>query len=80
MLRLTAEEIDRRKIRTVGLLATDGTIQTGIYERLFEEHGVTVVKPDAEGQKQIMALKLKDILSIPNITKPELQNVADSQT
>ena len=56
MLRLTAEEIDRRKIRTVGLLATDGTIQTGIYERLFEEHGVTVVKPDAAGQKQIMAL------------------------
>ena len=56
MLRLTAEEIDRRKIRTVGLLATDGTIQTGIYERLCEEHGVTVVKPDAAGQKQIMAL------------------------
>lgn len=38
MLRLTAEEIDRRRIKTVGLLATDGTIQTGIYERLFEEH------------------------------------------
>ena len=56
MLRLTAEEIDRRKIKTVGLLATDGTIQTGIYERLFGEHGVAVVKPDAAGQKQIMAL------------------------
>ena len=56
MLRLTAEEIDRRKIKTVGLLATDGTIRTGIYERLFGEHGVAVVKPDAAGQKQIMAL------------------------
>ncbi|MBS5879782.1 MAG: amino acid racemase, partial [Clostridium sp.] len=56
MLRLTAEEIDRRKIKTVGLLATDGTIQTGIYERLFGEHSVAVVKPDAAGQKQVMAL------------------------
>ena len=53
---LTAEEIDRRKIKTVGLLATDGTIQTGIYERLFGEHGVAVVKPDAAGQKRVMAL------------------------
>ncbi len=56
MLRLTAEEIDRRGVRTVGLLATDGTIATGIYERLFEGHGVKVLKPDAEGQKRIMAL------------------------
>ena len=56
MLRLTADEIDRRGIKTVGLLATDGTIQTGIYEQLFEAHGVTVRKPDAMGQKQIMAL------------------------
>lgn len=56
MLQLTAEEIDRRGIKTVGLLATDGTINTGIYEKLFEEHGVKVIKPDPEGQKLVMGV------------------------
>ncbi|MBQ7113640.1 MAG: amino acid racemase [Clostridia bacterium] len=56
MLQLTAEEIDRRGIKTVGLLATDGTINTGIYEKLFEEHGVKVIKPDAEHQKLVMGV------------------------
>lgn len=56
MLQLTAEEIDRRGIRTVGLLATDGTINTGIYEKLFAEHGVKVIKPDPEGQKLVMGV------------------------
>ena len=35
MLRLTADHLERTGVNAVGLLATDGTIQTGIYENLL---------------------------------------------
>lgn len=54
MLRLTAEEIGRRKLDKVALLATDGTVKTGIYARLFEERGIPYVLPDGAGQRAVM--------------------------
>lgn len=39
MLRLTADSLEREGIGTVGLLATDGTIRTGIYETLLADPG-----------------------------------------
>ena len=52
----SAKELNRRGIRTVGLLATDGTIQTGVYHRYLKERGIKVVVPDAEDQKVVMSL------------------------
>lgn len=36
------------------LLATNGTVQAGIYDRAFESAGVELLKPDAEGQQAVM--------------------------
>ena len=55
MLRLTADRLEQEGMRTVGLLATDGTIRTGIYESLLTQRGIRVVKPDASGQRQVMS-------------------------
>ena len=38
-----------------------------------------LIESGITSEKQIMALKLKDILSIPNITKQELTAVCDLQ-
>lgn len=54
MLALTAEEIRRRGLKKVALLATDGTIKTGIYARLFAAHGIPHVLPDEAGQRAVM--------------------------
>lgn len=54
MLRLTADEIRRQKHGRVALLATDGTVKTGIYARLFEEHGIPYLLPDADEQRAVM--------------------------
>ncbi|HOG01347.1 MAG TPA: amino acid racemase [Clostridia bacterium] len=54
MLRLTAEEIKLRALKKVALLATDGTVKTGIYARLFEERGIPYVLPDEAGQSAVM--------------------------
>lgn len=54
MLRLTAEEIQKRGIRRIGLLATDGTIQSGVYHTVLAEAGIDVVTPSPAKQTSVM--------------------------
>jgi len=54
MLRLTAGEIKRQRLGRVALLATDGTVKTGIYAKLFDEYGVPHILPDADEQRAVM--------------------------
>ena len=56
MLRLTAEEIKSRGHIKVALLATDGTVKTGIYAKLFEEYGIDYMLPEPEEQKLVMSM------------------------
>jgi len=52
----SARELRRRGVRKVGLLATDGTIRTGVYHRYLQAAGIEVLVPGDEGQKAIMSL------------------------
>jgi aspartate racemase len=40
-------------LRAVGLLATWGTVESGVYRDAFAKHGVEVLVPDADDQKSI---------------------------
>ena len=54
MIRLTARALTDRGVRTAGLLATDGTVRTGIYQRTFAGTGVELLVPEEGGQRAIM--------------------------
>ncbi len=54
MIELTVQELKRRGARRVGLLATDGAVQSGIYQRHFDGGGIELLLPDAEGQAALM--------------------------
>lgn len=54
MISITGSILSEQGIKKAGLLATDGTIQSGIYEKELRKYGIEVIKPDAEGQKNIM--------------------------
>lgn len=56
MIDETAQEAKRRGYRRVGLLATTGTCQTGIYDKAFAAQGVELIKPDDELEAHIMDL------------------------
>ena len=47
--------------RRVGILATDGTVQTGIYQRECEAQGLEAVSPDPEVQKVVMSIIYDEI-------------------
>lgn len=54
MIRLTAQALRQRGVRTAGLLATDGTIETGIYQRTFAGTGIRLLTPSSGEQRAIM--------------------------
>lgn len=55
-IRATAELLRGAGVRKVGLMATDGTVQSGIFQRQVEECGMELVLPSQEGQRGVMNL------------------------
>jgi aspartate racemase len=58
-LHLLEESVDyvKRKlghVKRIGLLATDGTVQTGLFQELFSKNGIEIVLPEKEGQNLLM--------------------------
>ncbi len=54
MIAITRDALKARGVRRAGLLATDGTVQTGIYQRTFAGSGVELLTPDAADQAAAM--------------------------
>ena len=61
MIRETAASLRRQGRRCVGLLATDGTVQSGVYGAAFEEAGIEMLTPDAAGQQAVMDVIYKGV-------------------
>ena len=41
-------------LETVGILASTGTLRTGIFHKAFEAQGISLISPDDEGQSRLM--------------------------
>ncbi|GAA6492798.1 MAG TPA: amino acid racemase [Candidatus Bariatricus faecipullorum] len=48
-------------VKKIGIMGTDGTIQTGTYYRACEKAGVIACVPDEEAQRDVMSLIYDDI-------------------
>ena len=58
MIEETAEYIhtQRPDVKRVGILATDGTVEAGLYHRALEKRGIEPFVPDEKNQKIVMDL------------------------
>ena len=54
MIALTRDALKSGGVKCAGLLATDGTVQTGIYQRTFSGSGIDLLVPDGEEQAAVM--------------------------
>lgn len=52
----TAQTLAMAGIRRVGLMATDGTVQSGIFQRGVEACGMQLILPSAPAQRGVMTL------------------------
>lgn len=56
VIQKTAQLLKASGVQRVGLMATDGTVQSGIFQNQIEALGLKMILPDAEGQRGVMEL------------------------
>ncbi len=61
MIRETVKAIQAAGKKTVGILATDGTVRTGIYQKELEAAGLAAVTPPEDLQKTVMSIIYDEI-------------------
>ena len=61
MIRETARLLTSQGLKRPGILATDGTIQTGLYQKEFAAAGIETVIPSPEAQRLVMSLIYDDV-------------------
>ncbi len=67
-------------IRKVGILATDGTIRTGLLSRELEAVGMEAVIPSPEGQQDVMHLIYKNVKAGKRAEMERFHRVAQELT
>ena len=61
MVRETVQRLRDGGRKTVGILATDGTVQMGVYQKECEKAGLTCYTPPADIQKLVMSIIYDEI-------------------
>ena len=54
MIEITCNALLKKGIKKAGLLATEGTIKSKIYQNVFEKAGIELVKPNKKEQAYVM--------------------------
>ena len=60
-VRETAAHLKENGIRKVGIMATDGTIRSGIFHKELEKQGLMPIAPSAPAQKHVMHLIFNNV-------------------
>jgi len=64
----TVQYLRRKHISKVGLMATDGTIQTKIFQKELNRNNIDVIVPDEHNQRNVMHVIYDDVKSGNDIT------------
>lgn len=57
----TTAYLAERSVRTVGLMATDGTVECGLFQNSLREAGIEVVLPGEDSQRDVMHLIYQNV-------------------
>lgn len=61
MIELTRDALLKKGIKKAGLLATEGTINSGIYQKIFDNSGILLITPESDEQKAITDMIYKGV-------------------
>ena len=57
----TVSCLEEKQLTQAGILATDGTIRSGLFQKALEQRGIRPVLPDEESQKKVMEIIYQQI-------------------
>lgn len=73
----TALTLKAAGVVRAGVMATDGTLQSGLFQRAFAEHGITPVLPDRAGQQTVMDIIYGNVKAGKPVDLPAFRRVAE---
>lgn len=74
----TARTLKEEGVRRAGILATSGTVRTGLFQRALEEAGIGWEIPDERGQADVMHLIYQNVKAGKPVELPVFRRVAAS--
>lgn len=76
-VRETAEYLKAEGVEKVGILATDGTVKSGLFATVLEQEGIAVVNPKETSQQLVMDLIYRQVKSGQRGNIDELTRVGE---
>lgn len=76
----TAKHLKESNIKTVGLLATTGTILSQIYQDTLKQSEITTILPTQEDQKTLMDIIYKNLKTGQNVSTAKIENISKTLT
>lgn len=73
----TVQCIEQEEIDRVGLMATDGTIQSGLFQKELKRHNIQSILPAADGQREIMHMIYEEVKAGRAVDPEHFRNVSD---
>ncbi len=74
----TAKFVNSLSIKKVGLLATNGTIESNIYKNELKKYGIEVVIPDDKNQNNVMDIIYKEVKANKKVSINKLYDAIDN--
>lgn len=78
MLSITGEALTRDGVQRVGLLATTGTVKTGIFQKALSQRDISLLLPDEMGQEDVMHLIYQNLKAGKPLDKERFERVSSS--
>lgn len=72
----TAKHLAEWGVHSVGLMATEGTIQSGLFQIPFRKKGIDIVLPDRNGQKDVTHLIYRNVKAGKPAEKDRFERVS----
>ena len=77
IIRATVHYLKERGITKVGVMATDGTMNTGLFRKELEENGMQIVCPSKERQKDVMHVIYQNVKANRPVEMDRFRAVGD---
>ena len=77
-IREAGRHLSERDVHTIGVIATDGTIETRLFQDAMARFGISCLTPDAEKQSNVMHLIYDDIKAGKPAEMDMFHDVSDS--
>ena len=72
--------LEEIKTTRVGILATDGTIQSGLFQNALEQHGIRPILPETDSQKRVMEIIYRQIKAGKSVDMECFYKISEEMT